>query len=69
MLKEIFDDGFEKFKIFKGDLMAKVVYLVQMLLALIGGRCNHFGDIQKKILRLPNFNMLFQVVLTKFFKS
>ena len=48
MLKEIFDDGFEKFKIFKGDLMAKVVYLVQMLLALIGGRCNHFGDIQKK---------------------
>ena len=28
--------------------MAKVVYLMQLLLALIGGRCNHFGDIKKK---------------------
>ena len=26
-------------------------------------------EIRQKILRLPNFNMLFQLVLTKFFKS
>ena len=35
-----------------------------------GGRCNrYFWDIQLKSLSLPNFNMLFQLVLTKFFKS
>ena len=34
-----------------------------------GGRCNrYFWDIGLNILRLPNFNMVFQLVLTKFFK-
>ena len=52
----------------KRDWVAKVVFLIQMLLTF-GGRCNrYFWDIRLKILRLPNFNMLFQLVLTKFFK-
>ena len=51
------------------DWMAKVVFLKQML-PTFGGRCNrYFWDIRLKMLRLPNFNMLFQLVLTKFFKS
>ena len=53
MVKEIFHNSFEKFKIYKDlygkqckrDWVAKVVFLVQMLLTLIYGRCNHFGDI------------------------
>ena len=48
---------------------AKVVFLIQML-QTFGGRYNrYFRDIRLKILRLANFNMLFQLVLTKFFKS
>ena len=43
---------------------------VFLILLTFGGRCNRcFWDIWLKILRLPNFNMLFQLVLTKFFKS
>ena len=42
---------------------------IQMLLTF-GGRCNcYFWDIRLKMLSLPNFSMLFQLVLTKFFKS
>ena len=49
--------------------MAKVVFLIQTL-PTFGGHCNsYFWDIRLKILRLPNFNMLFQLVLTKFFKN
>ena len=49
--------------------MAKVVVLIQMLLTF-DGRCNrYFEDIRLKILILRNFNMLFQLVLTTFFKS
>ena len=68
---------FKNFRIYKDlygkpckrDWMAKVVFLIQMLLTL-GGRYNrNFGDTQLKVLRLLNFNMLFQLVLTKFFKS
>ena len=56
-------------KLCKRDRVAKAVYLIQML-PTFGGRCNrYFWDIRLKILRLPNFNMLFQLVLTKFFKS
>ena len=52
----------------KRERVAKVVFLIQMLLTF-GGRCNrYFRDIQLKVLRLPNFNMLFQPVLTQFFK-
>ena len=43
----------------KRDWMAKVVYLIHML-PTFGGRCNrYFLDIRLKILRLPNFNILF----------
>ena len=51
------------------SMTAKVVFLLQMLLTF-GGRYNrYFWDTPTKILRLLNFNMLFQLVLTKFFKS
>ena len=37
---------------------------------IFGGRCNrYFWDIRLKIVRLPNFIMLFQFLLAKFFKS
>ena len=53
----------------KRDWMAKVFFLIQMLLTF-GGRCNrYFCDLRLKILRFPNFNVLFQLVLTNFFKS
>ena len=44
----------------------------QILLSLLifGGHCNrYFWDVRLKIDRLPNFNMFFQLVLTKCFKS
>ena len=53
----------------KRDWVAKVVFLIQMLLTF-GGRYNHyFWDTRLKLLRLLNFNMLFKLVLAKFFKS
>ena len=53
----------------KCDQMAKVVFLKQML-PTFSGNCNrYFWDIGLKIIRLPNFDMLFQLVLAKFFKS
>ena len=46
-----------------------VVVLIQMLLTF-GGRYNrYFRDTWLKILRFLNFNLLFQLVLTKVFKS
>ena len=40
------------------------------MLSTFGGRCNrYFWDIRLKMLRLANFNMLFQLAWTKFFKS
>ena len=37
---------------------------------IFGGRCNrYFWDIRLKIVRLPNYIMLFQFLLAKFFKS
>ena len=68
---------FQKFRIYKDlygkpckdDWVAKVVFLIQMLLTF-GGCCNRcFWDIRLKMLRLPNFNMVFNLVLTNFFKS
>ena len=39
------------------------------MLPTFSGHCNrYFGDIRLKILRLPNFNMVFPLVLTKFSK-
>ena len=50
--------------------MAKVVSHTVQMLATFGCRCNRcFWDTRPKILRLPEFNMLFQLVLTKFFKN
>ena len=65
MLKEIFHDSFEKLEIYKDfygklcirDCVAKVVFLIQVLLTF-GGRSG--------FLILISF---FQRVLTKFFKS
>ena len=77
MRKKKITRQFKNFRIYKdlygnpckGDWMAKVVFLIQML-QTFGGRYNrYFRDIRLKILRLANFNMLFQLVVTKFFKS
>ena len=72
MLKEIFHDGWKisKFtRICIENWVAKVVFLIQILL-IFGGCCNHyFWGVWPKINRLPNFNMLFLRVLTKFIKS
>ena len=44
-------------------------FSIQML-QTFRGRCNRcFWDIRLKMLRLPNFNMVFNLVLTNFFKS
>ena len=52
----------------KCDWMAKVVFLKQIL-PTFGGRCNRcFWDIRLKILRLPNFNMLFSFCWQNFSK-
>ena len=53
----------------KRDWAARLVFLIQILLIFGGRWIRYFSDIRLKILRLPNFNMPFQLVLTKFFKS
>ena len=53
----------------KRDWVAKVVFLVKILLIFRGRSNRFFRDIRLKIYRLPNFNMLFQLVLNKFLKS
>ena len=50
------------------DWMAKVVFSYKCFQVSAAVAIATF-DIRLKILRLPNFNMLFQLVLTKFFKS
>ena len=51
------------------DWVARVVFLIQILL-IFGGRCNHYyWDIGLKMYRLLKFNMLFQFLLTEFSKS
>ena len=50
----------------KRDWVAKVVFLIQFL--TFGGRYNrYFWDTRLKMPRFVNFNILFQLVLTKFF--
>ena len=67
MLKEIVHDSlkiwkFTRISMENHDWVAKVFFLVQILL-IFGGRCNrYFRDIRLKIDRLPNFNMLFQLM-------
>ena len=60
---EIYQDLYGK--LLKLDCVARVVFPIQILL-FFGSHCN---DIQLKIYRFPNFNMLFQFLLTKFLKS
>ena len=67
-------DSFRIYKDFYGkpcklDWVAKVVFLIQMLLSVAVAIATFEFNIRLKILRLPNFNMLFQVMLTEFFKS
>ena len=53
----------------KREWVARVVFLIQILL-IFGCCCNHSSrDRWLKIYRLLNFNMLFQFLLTKFSKS
>ena len=54
MLNEIFHDSLKMSKIY-WDLFGKLFA--------------HFQGIRLKIYRLPYFNMLFQLMLTKFFKT
>ena len=69
MLKEIFHDSFKNFKITTICVenhasvtgWQKLLYLIQML-PTFGSHCNrYFLDLRLKILRLPYFNMLFQL--------
>ena len=51
------------------DWVARVIFLIQIR-PIFGGLWNrYFWGIRLKICRSPNFYMLFQLVLTKFFKS
>ena len=51
-------------KSFKRGWVASFVFLIQLLL-IFGGHCNlYFWDERLKIYRMPNFNMLFQLMLT-----
>ena len=53
----------------KLDWVAKVVFLIQMFLSAAVAIATFEFNIRLKILRSTNFNMLFQVMLTEFFKS
>ena len=77
MLKEIFHESFENFETTRICVenhasvtgWQKLLLLIQML-PTFGGLCNRcFWDIRLKMLRYLNFNMVFQLVLRKFFKS
>ena len=64
---KIYDDLYGK--PFKCDWVAKHCFPIQILL-ISGSHCSHsFRGALLKIYRLPNFNMLFHILLTKFFKS
>ena len=79
MLKEIFHDSCSKFRNYKDlygkpckrDLMAKIVFSNKcfQLLAAVAIVSTIENAIRLKILRLANFNTVFQLVLTKFFQS
>ena len=48
----------------------RLFFSYKSLIPTFGGRCNrYFWDIRLKILRLPNFNILFQLVLNKIFQK
>ena len=81
MLKELeifYDSSIYFFSFHRGlygkplrlDWVERVVFPIQILL-IFGSRCGLYfcRDIRLKIYRLPNFNMLFQFLLTIFFKS
>ena len=76
MLKEIFHDSFENFEITR-ICMENHASVTGWQKLFFSYKCFQLSaavaiatfEIRQKILRLPNFNMLFQLVLTKFFKS
>ena len=78
MLKEIFHDSFENFEITR-ICMENHASVTGWQKFFFSYKCFQLStavataafeiDIQLKILRLPNFNMLFQLVLAKCFKS
>ena len=57
MLKEIFHESLKNLK------------FTRIFMEYHSSVNHHFWDIQLEIYMLPNFNMLFQLVLTKIFKS
>ena len=79
ILNEIFLDSLKISKIykdlcgkpFKRDWVTKVGFShTNSSNFRFGGRCNrYFWDTRLKMYRLPNFNLLFQFMLTKFLKS
>ena len=72
MIKEIFHDSFDKCKICKGlsaENNASVTGWQKLFLSFWSAVVSITRRYKAEILRLPNFNMLFQVMLTKFFKS
>ena len=61
---EIYKDLYVHVKPLNHDWGEKVVFPTQILL-IFGGCCSRcFCDIRLKIYRLPDFNMLFQFLLT-----
>ena len=72
LIKKIFNDNFENFEI-ATICMENHASVTGWQNLFFPYKCFQvsaaFWDIRLKILRLPNFNMLFQLVLTKFFKS
>ena len=77
MLKEIFHESFENFEITRICMenhasvtgWQKLFFSYKCFQLSAAVAIVSFGDIRLKILRLANFNMLFQLVRTKFFKS
>ena len=71
ILNEIFHHSLKisKFTRICEENHSKVVFLIQILL-IFDDRCNRcFWDTRLKMYRLPNFNLLLQLMVTKFFKS
>ena len=73
MLKEIFHDSFENFEIricvenHASVTRWRKLFFSYKCFQLSAAVAIATFEIRQKILRLPNFNMLFQLVLTKFF--
>ena len=77
MQREKIKRQFKNFRIYKDlygkplkrDWVKRVVFLIQILLIFGGGWNCYFWDMWLKIYRLPNFNMLIELVLAKCSKA